>query len=119
MNASGGCLFGFLSTEIDWLPECISAVTGWEISLDELIKTGERIGAMRMLFTVREGINPLKLPFPDIALGKPALQAGPTKGITVDLDLLTKEFCEEMGWDIESGLPDKSKLAELGLDKIL
>ena len=114
VNSSGACLFGFLSTEADFLPECISAVTGWEISLDELIKTGERIGAMRMLFTVREGINPLKLPYPDIALGKPALKAGPTKGITVDLDLLTKELCEEMSWDMESGMPSKSKLAELG-----
>lgn len=118
VNASGACLFGFLSTEADFLPECISAVTGWDISLDELIETGERIGAMRMLFTVREGINPLKLPYPDIALGKPALKAGPTKGISVDLDLLTAEFCQEMGWDIESGMPNKSKLTELGLDNI-
>lgn len=117
VNSSGACVFGFLSTEVDFMPECISAVTGWDIDLNELIKTGERIGNMRLLFTLREGINPMKLNYPDIALGNPPLKDGTTKGITVDLDLITREFCNEMGWDIETGKPFKSKLIELGLGK--
>jgi aldehyde:ferredoxin oxidoreductase len=115
VNASGTCLFGFLSTEVDFLPECLSAVTGWDVDLDELVRTGERIGAMRLLFTVREGINPLVLPFPSVAAGKPALAGGPTRGVSVDLDILTREFCAEMGWDLATGRPSKSKLSELGL----
>jgi aldehyde:ferredoxin oxidoreductase len=115
VNASGTCLFGFLSTEVDFLPECLSAVTGWEMDLDELVRTGERIGAMRLLFTVREGVNPLALPFPAVAAGKPALTGGPTRGVSVDLDLLTREFCAEMGWDQATGRPSNTKLSELGL----
>jgi aldehyde:ferredoxin oxidoreductase len=117
VNASGACLFGFLSTEVDFLPECISAVTGWTIDLDELIVTGERIGDARLCFTLREGINPLKLNMPDIVLGKPPLKNGLTKGITIDMDLLTEEFCSEMDWDIETGRPSKGKMLSLGLDR--
>jgi aldehyde:ferredoxin oxidoreductase len=102
---------------VDFLPECISAVTGWTIDLDELLVTGERIGDARLCFTLREGINPLKLNMPDIVLGKPPLKNGLTKGITIDMDLLTGEFCSEMGWDIETGRPSKEKMLSLGLDR--
>ena len=119
VNASGTCLFGFLSTEVEFMPECISAVTGWDVDLEELITTGERIGDMRLLFTAREGVNVMKLPFPDIAVGRPALTAGPTKDTTVDLDLLTNEFCEEMGWDVNTGKPGTERLRELGLESVV
>jgi aldehyde:ferredoxin oxidoreductase len=119
MNASGTCLFGFLSTEVDFMPECISAVTGWDVDLQELITTGERIGDMRLLFTAREGINVMKLPFPDVAVGRPALTAGPTMGTEVDLDLLTNEFCEEMGWDVNTGMPGTERLRALGLQSVV
>ena len=119
VNASGMCLFGFLSTEVDFMQECISAATGWDMSLDELVKTGERIGNIRLAFTIREGINPFKLEYPDIALGKPPLAKGSTKGITVNLDLLTSEFCYEMGWDIGTGKPSEEKLRELGLEYLI
>jgi len=118
VNSSGACLFGFLSTEVDFMPECISAVTGWDIDLEELLIIGERIGDMRLLFTLREGINPMKLSYPGIALGCPPLSDGPTEGVTVDLDILTKEFCREMHWDIETGMPSYIKLDELGLMEI-
>ena len=101
------------------MPECYSAVTGWDIDLEELFVTGERIGDLRLAFTLREGINPIKLDFPDIALGRPALKKGPTKGVTVDLELMTREFCEAMDWDLDSGRPSKKKLTEVGLSWLL
>ena len=119
VNASGMCLFGFLSTDIHFMPEVISAATGWNTDINELIETGERIGNMRLAFTLREGINPFKLAYPEIALGKPPLQEGPTKGVSVDLDLLTSEFCEEMDWDIKTGRPSTEKLKQLGLENII
>ena len=110
------CLFGLLSSDIHFMPECISAITGWDVDLEEILKTGERIANMRLAFTLREGINPFKLGYPDIALGKPPLTTGPIKDITVDIELLTNEFCREMDWDIETGMPSSKKLSELGLE---
>jgi aldehyde:ferredoxin oxidoreductase len=116
VNSIGMCLFGFLSTSGRFMPECYSAVTGWDTDIRDLVTIGERIGTVRIAFVLREGINLLKLNFPDIALGKPAFQTGPTKNITVDLHTLIREFCEEMEWDPETGRPSRKKLTELGLD---
>jgi aldehyde:ferredoxin oxidoreductase len=115
VNSLGMCLFGFLSTSGRFMPECYSAVTGWDVDLDELLVTGERIGTVRLAFTLREGINPVKRSFPDIARGIPPFKEGPTKDIKVDIDLMTREFCELMDWDIETCRPSKKKLDELGL----
>jgi len=119
VSSVGMCLFGFLSTDATFMHECLSAVTGWDIDLDELLMTGERIGNLRLAFALREGINPVKLKYPDIAIGKPPLRNGPTKDITVDLDLLTKEYCEEMGWDYNTGKPTMKKLKELDLEWVI
>ncbi|MCK4803219.1 MAG: hypothetical protein KAT88_01625, partial [Spirochaetes bacterium] len=109
----------FLSTSANFMPECYSAITGWDVDLNELLTTGERIGTVRLAFTLREGLNPAKLVFPDIALGIPPFKDGPTKDITVDIDLLTREFCKEMDWDLETCRPGKKKLKELGLEWLI
>jgi hypothetical protein len=36
--------------------------------------------------------------------------------VSVDLDVLTAEFCAEMDWDPTTGRPSGRKLAELGLE---
>lgn len=119
VNAMGLCQFGFLSTEVTFMPESYYAVTGVDINLDELIIIGERIGDMRLAFNIREGINPVKLKLPNIVLGKPPLEYGPTKGITVDLNIISKEFYKEMDWDIKTSKPSKKRLMELGLDWLI
>lgn len=119
VSSIGMCCWGYLSTDVTFMPECLSAVTGWDVDLNEILLTGERIGNLRLAFALREGVNPIKLKYPEIALGKPPLKYGPTKGITVDLDLLTKEYCQEMGWDVQSGKPTKEKMRELGLGWVI
>ena len=119
VNAIGMCLWGYLGTEATFMHECFSAVTGWDVDLKEMLATGERIGNMRMAFSIREGLVPVKLAYPEIARGNPPLTAGPTKDITLDLELITKEFCQEMGWDYDTGKPSKDKLKELGLEDLI
>lgn len=72
-----------------------------------------------MAFSLREGLIPVKLAYPDIACGKPPFKEGPTEDITIDLELITKEFCNEMGWDYKTGKPGKDKLKELGLEWLI
>ena len=118
MNASGICLFGFLSTRIEMLPEFLSAVTGHLFSLDDLLVVGERIANVRQAFNVREGYNPVSLSLPGRAYGNPPLEDGPTAGITVDIDRLRSEFLEEMGWTQEAAIPTRAALERLGLTDI-
>lgn len=119
VNSSGMCEFGFFSlSNIAALPEFINAVTGWDTTIDELLRTGERIGNLRHAFNLREGLNPLHFKMPDRVLGKPAQTAGPVAGITVDEETLVKEYMETMDWDTKSAKPSKERLEELGLDDV-
>lgn len=119
VNSAGVCLFGYLSTTVDCVPEFISAVVGFECGLPEALEIGERISNMRQAFNIREGINLVKTYFPARALGIPPLEGGPTAGFTVDSDLILSEYLDAMGWSHEDGRPSKEKLEELGMKDII
>jgi aldehyde:ferredoxin oxidoreductase len=118
MNASGMCLFGYFSMRTESVPEFLSAVTGWEYSMEDVLTAGERIAAIRQAFNAREGINPIQQPDPWRAYGQPALPDGPTAGFTVDLQGLTEEFLDAMGWRQDSAAPSRATLERLGLEDV-
>jgi aldehyde:ferredoxin oxidoreductase len=115
-NAAGVCMIvlGDGYGHWDQFLEGIRTVTGWDLNMDELLKTGERIENIRQAFNVREGVKtPWK--FPDRMLGIPPKTEGPRKGITVKKEDLSNEFYQAMGWDTKTGKPDKRRLIELGM----
>ncbi|HIQ05261.1 MAG TPA: aldehyde ferredoxin oxidoreductase, partial [Anaerolineae bacterium] len=118
VNTAGICLFGYLSTRVEFIPELLSVVTGRSFTLDDMLLIGERIANMRQAFNVREGLNPLTNPLPKRAYGMPPLPDGPTAGITVQVDQLIQEFLEEMDWTPGAAVPRARKLIELGLDDV-
>jgi len=115
----GACAFGYFSTSIGTFIQCYNAATGWDISFDEFLETGERIGVARHLFNIREGLNPINYKFPEVILGVPLLDKGPLKGAKIDLKMMQKEYYNEMDWDIENGLPSKEKIKKLELNSFL
>jgi aldehyde:ferredoxin oxidoreductase len=113
---TGMCLFVYWAfPNVDPIAEFIRAVTGWDVTNEELLKTGERISNLRQAFNIREGLNPLKFKVPDRVLGKPPLKEGPVAGVTVDEDTMVKEYLTAMDWDLKTAKPSKNKLLELGL----
>jgi aldehyde:ferredoxin oxidoreductase len=115
-NAAGLCMFGYLSYPIQALPEQLSAVTGWDIDLDEVYRTGDRIYTMRHLFNLRDGLNPLTRNIPGRLMGEPPLETGNVKGVTVDYKTLWKEFLQKLDWDVNTTAPSAAKLQALGMD---
>jgi aldehyde:ferredoxin oxidoreductase len=110
--SAGICKFIFWQES--WpLVEFISAATGWDFVIQELLITGERIQTLRQMFNIREGIDPNDLLLPQ-RVSKPA-PVGPYKDVPVDFDLLRQQYYKAMGWDLETGYPSKSRLKELGL----
>jgi aldehyde:ferredoxin oxidoreductase len=91
------------------------AITGWDVTSEELLKTGERIANIRQAFNIRERLNPLKFRVSGRVLGKPPLKEGPVAGVTIDEDTLIKEYLSAMDWDPKTTKPSKRKLLELGL----
>jgi len=113
---TGTCLFVYWAfPNTDPIAEFMRAVTGWEITNDELLQTGERISNIRQAFNIREGLNPLEFKVPDRVLGRPPLKEGPLAGVTVDEDTMIKEYLTAMDWDLKTAKPSKKKLLELGL----
>ena len=119
MNCAGMCLFMYMSLPTaDVVTDFINAATGWDVTIDELLKTGERIANLRQAFNIREGLNPLQFKVPDRVLGRPAQKEGPLAGVTVDEDTLVKEYLAAMDWDLKTAKPSKKKLQELGLEDV-
>jgi len=120
VNCSGMCdfMYGTLPT-VDAVAEFMSAVTGWDVTIDELLKTGERIANIRQAFNVREGLNPLQFKVPDRVVGRPPKKEGPTAGVTIDEDTLDREYLAAMDWDLKTAKPSKKKLQELGLEDVV
>jgi aldehyde:ferredoxin oxidoreductase len=119
VDAAGACLFG---TQVGGnLPLCewMNAATGWDLSHDEYLVIGERIGQLRRAFTLREGINPVRDFRPNPRLyGDPPLQSGPLKGVTVDIDALAASYHRVMGLDPVTGRPELARLRELGMEEV-
>jgi aldehyde:ferredoxin oxidoreductase len=116
---TGMCLFviGALPS-YQAIAEFMRAITGWDITLDELLTAGERIENVRQAFNIREGINLLKFEVPGRILGQPPPRVGPLAGVSVDADTLVREYIAAMDWDPVTAKPNKKKLKELGLEDV-
>ena len=113
------CVFAFAPVrtfKMSHLVEIASAVTGWELSLWEMMKLGERRVNMFKAFNVREGftIDDDWLPprmFESIA-------SGPREGDSFSEDELIKMrelYYKMQNWDSE-GRPTQARLIELDLE---
>jgi len=119
VNSAGMCMFhNMMLANGDNIPALLNALTGWETTVDSLIKTGERIQDMRLAFNIREGINPIKFKVPPRTLGIPPQKEGPLAGVTVDEKTLLEDYMAEMDWDFKTARPSKKRLLELGLNDV-
>lgn len=118
LNAAGLCAFGSATMPLDYVPNFVSAITGWDFDMPECLKTGERIEVIRHLFGLREGRNPLHTRITPRAMGIPALKSGPTAGVTVNMEHLRREYLKIMNWDTGSSVPHRCRLEYLGLDSL-
>jgi len=97
------------------LVELVNGITGWETSLWELMKIGERRVALFRAFNLREGFTKEDDWLPERMFE--GLMSGPREGQKMDADQLREAidlYYEMAGWNSE-GVPTKGKLAELDL----
>jgi len=97
--------------------QAVRAVTGWEVSLEELLQVGERRLNMMQAINAREGIGRQDPPLPP-RFFEP-LPDGPSQGLTIDRTELLEAietYYQMAGWELENAQPTRSKLSELDLD---
>lgn len=119
LNSIGMCIFAakpFGPFTITQLVEYSRAVTGWDTSLWEALKVGERYSNMARVFNLREGLGAKDDRLPDRFYQ--GLEGGILQGEKID----SQEFSQAlemyygmMGWDPKTGVPSKYKLEELNI----
>jgi aldehyde:ferredoxin oxidoreductase len=125
-DAVGMCKFiteyGLGAVGFDEMAQLFEKCTGVEMDGEKLRAASHRIRTVERAFLVREGITRKD----DKLLGKIAtepIQKGlPSQiGLALDMEKFSKmldEYYQLRGWDVETGIPTKEKLHELGLDYI-
>ncbi|MBI2158713.1 MAG: aldehyde ferredoxin oxidoreductase family protein, partial [Candidatus Rokubacteria bacterium] len=94
----------------------LRAVTGWDVTVEELERTGERIINLERLFNVREGVRRAQDTLPWKVMHEP-IPDGPSAGAFCppeELDAMLDEYYALRGWDGD-GVPTPARLAALGL----
>jgi aldehyde:ferredoxin oxidoreductase len=113
-NCLGMCMF--LPYGDEQLRDIVRSVTGWNSTVFELMKVGERALAMASVFNCRAGFRPRD----DAAHWRFSMpiEAGPAQGARVSLGDVAQArdlYYEMCGRDTETGAPTAARLHELGI----
>lgn len=120
-DSAGGCKFmGILLTAEDYVA-LMNSAAGWDLSVQDFRKSGERIYNLGRALCVREGITRAEDALPARLMLDP-LPDGPAKGMLIDrdtLEMMKDAYYEMRGWDNATGIPTVDKLRELGLEELI
>ncbi|MCL2120618.1 MAG: aldehyde ferredoxin oxidoreductase family protein [Clostridiales bacterium] len=119
-NGTGLCILGKYCYYRYPTLELLKAITGWEdFDMEEALACGERVNTLRQQFNVNEGISFEDFKPPGRVLGDPPFLAGPTAGVTVDVETVRRDYYREMDWDYPSGRPSRVAIERLGLTQLI
>lgn len=106
--------------DFESIAQIYNALTGFEMSGDDMFKAGERVTNVERIYNMLCGITKkddtlskrfLEEPMPE--------ECGPSAGSVLELDQMLDEYYLERGWDVETGVPNRDKLTDLGLERFI
>jgi aldehyde:ferredoxin oxidoreductase len=100
------------------MAEMLNLVTGWDVTVDELRETAQRIVTAKKLFNIRQGWTPAEDTLPDRFFAQP-LADGPRAGSTLSRDRfhrLINAYNQARGWSSD-GWPTDSQVSALPVAK--
>jgi aldehyde:ferredoxin oxidoreductase len=106
----------FLPFDRSHMVDIVKSVTGWDTSLWEIMKVGERALNLTRVFNIRSGFDAGDDYLPE-RFFEP-FDGGPLEGVSVDRVKFEKAkmtYYQMMGWTAEDGIPNRAVLAELGI----
>jgi len=98
-----------IKTMLGW----VNATTGWDMSFDEFMLTGERIFNLKRLYNVKHGISRKDDTLPPRILNHKRGTGGAADNLP-HLGLMLNDYYQYRGWD-EFGIPTELTLQKLGL----
>ena len=116
VNCAGLCMFSLMMGRPP-VRGWVNAATGWGVSLEELLRIGHRVQVLRHAFNLREGLPAAGVSLPDRVKGRPPLEKGPLRGVSLDMEAMKQDYFRAMGYD-ENGVPTRELLDSLGLTRV-
>jgi aldehyde:ferredoxin oxidoreductase len=112
--------FMYADITLEHLAEIYSAMTGWEVSGEDLMTVGERVLNLQRMFNVREGVARADDQLPARVLQQPAFgfYEKEAQCATQNFDDMLDEYYDARKWDKQTGKPSEEILKELGLENI-
>jgi aldehyde:ferredoxin oxidoreductase len=96
--------------------DILAAVTGWNTSVTEVLKVGERVLTMARMFNVREGFTSDDDKLPERFFQPKTSGALSAKAVKPqELEKAKSYYYTLMGWDARTGVPTREKLEELDI----
>jgi aldehyde:ferredoxin oxidoreductase len=119
-KVTGLCFFGPAPRSfirIDELVGALHAATGWDVTVEEILRIGERATNMARAFNVREGFSRKDDTLPE-RLFEP-LENGVLEGASIsrpDFERTMTELYQLKGWNPVTGAPTRARLRELNIE---
>ncbi|HDN78913.1 MAG TPA: aldehyde ferredoxin oxidoreductase [Chloroflexi bacterium] len=113
-NMLGLCIF--LPYDKHQVRDIVQAVTGWDVSIWELMKASQRVHTLARVFNLKAGLSPADDYLPE-RFFQPFTD-GPLAGEAVNREAFHKAlnlFYRMMGWDPQTGMPAEHLFDELDI----
>ncbi|MBI2908363.1 MAG: hypothetical protein HYX92_12005 [Chloroflexi bacterium] len=108
-----------LPDRMEIVVEMLNAVTGWDLTEEEVLKVGLRALHLMKVYNLRQGIG-ATLDAPSKRLSSAPVD-GPVRGKSIAplWEEMLHTYYEKMGWDRETGKPLPETLRSLGLEDVI
>jgi aldehyde:ferredoxin oxidoreductase len=117
VDSIGMCSTMRIGISMEDMCEALRAVSGRDMSTEDMALVAERIINLERMYNVRMGFSRKDDSLPERFLSEP-LEKGESAGQTVDLQKLLDEYYEAMGWDGD-GIPIRQTLEKLELFELV
>lgn len=109
------CQFYMSSYNIEVLTDFLNAVTGWNMSQQELLQVGERSFNLKRILNISCGLTKIDGILPERITKEPYASGGSANNLP-EIDLMLADYYKERDWD-KDGKPTMNKIEQLGLEE--
>jgi aldehyde:ferredoxin oxidoreductase len=106
---------------VNTMLDMIRAITGWDVTIDELLKAGDRGIVLSRIYNFREGFSKEDDRLPEKYTEN--MVEGPFEGtLAIDADEFYRYrdyYYRHMGWNADTAYPTDKHISELGLEEFL
>ena len=112
-------IFLNLGISIEFQAQALSAGSGRQTGIEDLMEAASRISAQERAFAAREGFTREQDTLPKKLIDRQMPGTWPEDKVTAqDLEKMKDDYYQAMGWDVQTGLPTIDTLQALKLDDV-